>query len=189
VTALSVRSPAGGPPPALLGKQAALDLRPKEAPAGFRKSSGEYFTNAEIAVERNETVDALRQSGRLLSYQVEYRQLLDRRHPEKGEEAIDATVAAFTSASGARADFDYIRQQYSGQQFRLSTPGKYGVEDFLAVYDSSYRGKSYTNYDLLFVHGVYRAAVSVSFVKDTVPPFQALQWLEGAARAIDSRLS
>jgi hypothetical protein len=188
VIALPARSVSGGLSPSLLGRLPGLDLQQKKVPAGFGKNFGEYYTNSEIATERGVTVDSLKQAGRLLSYQVEYRQLLDRRHPNKGEKAIDSTVAAFSSATSARTDFDTIRAAYSGSQYRVSTPGKYGTEDFLAVYDQMFDGKLNTSYDLVFVRGQYRAAVSVSFVKGKVPAFQALQWLHTAAQAVDTRL-
>jgi hypothetical protein len=188
VFALPAQSASGGPAPSLLAGLPSLDLRAKEAPSGFRKSYGEYYTNAEVATERGVTADSLRQSGRLLSYEVEYRRLLDRHNPEKGEKAIDASVSAFLSADGARASFDYVHGYYKEHQFRLSTPGKYGTEDFLAGYEYPLQTKTYTSYDLGFVRGTHYAAVSVYFVKGTVPAFQALQWLDAAARAIDTRL-
>jgi len=188
VTALPAKSIAGGPAPSLLSRLPALDLHSREAPGGFRKRFGEYYTNGEIAAGRGVTVDSLRQSGRLLSYQVEYGRLLDARHPKTGEKAIDATVAAFSTPAGARTDYDYLHGYYTGQQIRLATPGKYGVADFLATYEQDFRGVRYSAYDLGFVRGTYRVAVTVQVVKGTVPSFLALQWLDAAARAIDGRL-
>jgi hypothetical protein len=189
VFALPAQAASGGPAPALLGSLPALDLHAKEAPSGFRKSYGEYYTNAEVATGRGVTADSLSQTGRLLTYEVVYRQLLDRRNPDKGEKAIDVSVTAFRSTDAAAANYDYIRGYYQDHGFRLSTPGKYGSEDFLTSYDDTFRQQPYSNYDLDFVRGTHFVAVSVYFVEGTVPAFQALQWLDNAARAIDRRLA
>jgi hypothetical protein len=188
VVALPSHSASGGPAASLLAGLALLNLQPNDAPAGFRRSYGEYFTNREVALQRNVTVELLRQSGRLLSYRVEYGHFLDPRHPEKGENSLAVTVAAFRSPTSARADYDYVLSTYGNEWNRLPSPGLYGVEDFLATDDWQSAGVQYRTDDLDFVRGSYRISVRLVYVKGTVSDTLPMQWMSTAAHAIDTRM-
>jgi len=188
VLALSPRSASGGPPASLLAGLAALNLHGTDVPTGFGRVYGEYFTNKEVAVQRNVAVESLRQSGRLLSYEVEYGRFLDRKHPEKGENMVSAVVAAFRSPEGARADYDRLAGTYGSAWNRLPSPGKYGVQDFLASDDWASSGVQFRTDDLLFVRGTHRISLRFVSVRGSVPDTQPMLWLDTTARDMDARL-
>jgi hypothetical protein len=189
VFALPPKAASGGPPASLLARLAALNLHPQDAPAGFHRDYGEYYTNHEVALQRGIPVESLRQAGRLLSYGVEYGQFPDPGHPEKGENVLVVTIAACRTASAARADYAYVLSTYGSDWSRLPAPGRYGVEDSLTTLDWESSGVRYRTDDLNFVRRMYRVSVRFVSVRGTVPDTAPMQWIDTAAQAVDTRVS
>lgn len=188
VIALPPSRPVPAPRTSVILRLETLGLRRSDVPANFRRYRGDYHTNLEIARDRGETTADVAKQGRILSLNVGYIQ------PQKkgGPRILEATVVAFRTVSDARTAFTSSvlgdRSLATSAGYHESIPGKFGVDDFLAIYPSSYRLTQYTFYDLLFQRGDYYVDVALYFPVGTVSPFDADSAITAAGHGIDGRL-
>lgn len=166
----------------------AFDLSLADVPPTFTRTYGHYYPNAEVARQRNVSVQSLNLLGRIISYEVSYRRPTTRLYDD-----IYASITVYGTTQAAHVDTQYIisayQQNRSAPEYTQSVPGAFGDEDGLIAYRyTAYDGSQYDTYDLVFRRGLYRAALELDFPHGQESHEQSVGLVTQLGHVVDERL-
>ncbi|HZU11595.1 MAG TPA: hypothetical protein VFB58_02055 [Chloroflexota bacterium] len=164
---------------------AAFALRLSDVPSEFIEVAARFHSSSEVASSEHVSLSALRQHGRITSYETQFVQ----HSVNDGMLAIDDVVSSWRTVSGADWDYHRVVGSVLHAPVRkvdvsyLLAPSL-GEERTALSFRNSNQASNLTDYAVIFRRGTYRVYLQVVAVAGTVGGEDVLH----LARVIDRRL-